>query len=322
MFAPNPPQKFVRLSVRPHLNRAAILILGAILVPFLGCPVGRGSDRIKSKSRAEAGEDISIVGLEGKSLGRFFFPRGIDITPQGLMAIADKTGRIQLIDIYKGPVRQWDMPKMDNGTPTGVLFDLSDPTTTTLLVADTHNSRIMRYGLDGTLIKMWGEYGGEVGHMIYPTNLAVDEKSFIYITDYGENDRVLKFDKDANFIKEFGGFGPEPGHFQRPLALIYLPPEKLIIADSCNHRLATFTTDGKFVGTWGEVGKSPGQFNYPYDLTLGRDGLIYVAEFGNNRIQVLDKGRNPGSLGLHVASRRPRMAGSSSPIQTITGFRR
>ncbi len=241
---------------------------------------------------------ITIIGLQGRTLGHFSAPRGIDVTPSGLMAIADRTGRIQLFGPNYAPIREWPMPKMDNGTPTGVVFDSSDPATTTLLVADTHNSRIMRYSLDGKMLKMFGEYGGEVGHLIYPTNLAVDDKGFIYVTEYGEHDRVLKFDRDANFVKQWGDFGTEPGKFQRPLALIFAPPDRIIVADSCNHRIQEFTTEGELLKVWGEVGREAGKLNYPYDLTLGKDGNLYICEYGNNRIQAFDRdGKSLGCFG-------------------------
>ena len=51
----------------------------------------------------------------------------------------------------------------------------------------------------------------------------------------------------------------------------------------------------------------PGQMSYPYDLAIGRDGCLYVCEYGNNRVQkfTLDgkalavwgsAGRGPGQL--------------------------
>jgi len=42
-----------------------------------------------------------------------------------------------------------------------------------------------------------------------------------------------------------------------------------------------------FVGEFGGIGQSAGQFLYPIDLATDVNGLIYVADMGNNRIQVL-----------------------------------
>jgi DNA-binding beta-propeller fold protein YncE len=214
------------------------------------------------------------------------------------MAVVDKSGRIQVFSAKDEFLIQWEMPRMDNGTPTGLIWDATDPTTLTLIVADTHNSRIARYSEDGRLLKMFGEYGGEPGQMIYPTDAAVDEKGFIYVTEYGINDRVLKFDREGTFVKQWGSFGQQPGQFQRAIGLIFAPPDKIIVADSCNHRVQIFTTEGELLSVWGKVGREPGEMNYPYDLALGPDGLLYVCEFGNNRVQCFNlAGESQGCYG-------------------------
>lgn len=233
--------------------------------------------------------DVSgIIGERGSGPGRFSFPRGISIHSDGRLAVADKTGRIQILDPDGAPLAWWSLPKVDNGTPTGIIFDETDPTTDTLLVADTHNSRIFRYSLGGRLLLTFGESGSAPGQMIYPTDIALDPAGNMYLTEYGLRDRIMKFDRDGGFLTEWGGFGPEPGNFQRPMALIWAAPDRIIVADSCNHRIQVFTDTGERIATWGEVGRETGRLNYPYDLCMGPDGLLYIAEYGNNRIQCFD----------------------------------
>jgi DNA-binding beta-propeller fold protein YncE len=38
--------------------------------------------------------------------------------------------------------------------------------------------------------------------------------------------------------------------------------------------------------SWGTYGQGPGQFNGPVDVVVGSNGLVYVSDVGNNRIQV------------------------------------
>ena len=63
-----------------------------------------------------------------------------------------------------------------------------------------------------------------------------------------------------------------------------------------NNRLMRFTKDGKFIKQWGggvgSEGYLPLQFNDPHDLAIDSDGRLYVADRGNQRIQVLDKDGN------------------------------
>ena len=52
--------------------------------------------------------------------------------------------------------------------------------------------------------------------------------------------------------------------------------------------ISVFTTDGTHVITFGSHGSEVGQLNDPLSITVGEDGLVYVAEYGNNRIQCFE----------------------------------
>ena len=237
---------------------------------------------------ADASALPRIIGQRGTARGQFNLPRAIDIAPDGRVGLADRSGRLMLYSAAGESLLEWKLPAWDNGTPTGVIFDTTDPATPTLLVADIHYSKILRYGLDGALISQFGEYGSEPGKMIYPTDIALDAEGTMYIAEYGLTDRINKFTRDGTFIAQWGASGTEAGQFQRALGLIFLPPDKILVADTCNHRLQLFTTQGELLEVWGGVGNGPGQFNYPYDLAADKQGRIYVIEYGNNRLQVLD----------------------------------
>jgi DNA-binding beta-propeller fold protein YncE len=40
--------------------------------------------------------------------------------------------------------------------------------------------------------------------------------------------------------------------------------------------------------SWGEPGTDPGHFNLPHNLVTDRDGLVYVADRENHRVQIFD----------------------------------
>jgi sugar lactone lactonase YvrE len=266
-------------------------VLLGLLALLAGC-----SD--PAASRQSTLSPVHVIGSHGRLPGHFSSPRGIDIHPDGCIAVADRTGRIQILSAEGAPLREWILPAFENGTPTGIIFDTTRPGTSTLLVADTHYSRILRYSLDGKLVQQFGEYGGEPGKMIYPTDIALDPRGNLYITEYGIRDRVMKFAPDGHFIQEWGDSGTEPGQFQRALGIVWIPPGRLIVADTCNHRLQVFTDEGDLVAVWGKVGKGLGEFKYPYGLCVLGDGRILVCEYGNNRIQCLSaEGKPLGSYG-------------------------
>ena len=46
-----------------------------------------------------------------------------------------------------------------------------------------------------------------------------------------------------------------------------------------------FTTDGKYVTFFGQKGQKEGEFDWPCYTCADKNGLIYVTDFYNNRIQ-------------------------------------
>jgi len=55
-----------------------------------------------------------------------------------------------------------------------------------------------------------------------------------------------------------------------------------------NSRVAKFSGDGKFQFEWGRKGTGPGEFDLPHSVAVDKNGLVYVADRSNARIQVFD----------------------------------
>ncbi|MGE5609364.1 MAG: hypothetical protein ACM359_08925, partial [Bacillota bacterium] len=77
------------------------------------------------------------------------------------------------------------------------------------------------------------------------------------------------------------------------------------VADSCNHRIAVFKLDGTFVRNMGQVGSGLGEFRFPYGMDQDSQGHLIVAEFGNNRVQLVDKQTGKGIRTWGIAGREP-----------------
>ena len=77
-------------------------------------------------------------------------------------------------------------------------------------------------------------------------------------------------------------------------------------------RVLKFDANGNFLKTWGGEGAGPGQFNVPHSIVIDDDGLVYIADRSNQRIQVFDaegtylrESRHPGTpCGLCFSSDR------------------
>ncbi|MGH7176953.1 MAG: 6-bladed beta-propeller, partial [Tepidisphaeraceae bacterium] len=71
------------------------------------------------------------------------------------------------------------------------------------------------------------------------------------------------------------------------------------------NRICFFNNDGKFVSHMGSPGAGPGEFRFPYGLDQDRDGNLIVCEFGNNRVQKIDKQSGRGLATWGGAGREP-----------------
>lgn len=110
-------------------------------------------------------------------------------------------------------------------------------------------------------------------------------------------------------------------------------PGSVYIADGYgNHRVVVFDAEGQYLRQWGSAGSGPGQFvetggGHPHCVIIGNDGLVYVCDRGNNRIQVFDKMGNleriipiepPAYMGQRISgSAANDFAFSPDPDQTL-----
>src|SRR5436305_13707748 len=107
----------------------------------------------------QVGRLEKVWGRAGSSPGRLFRPRAIAIDQSDLLYIVDMTPQIQVFTADGELVRSWQPPKFDTGKPSGLAFDNAG----NLLVADTHNYRILVYTPDGKLLEDQ-TFGGVCGN--------------------------------------------------------------------------------------------------------------------------------------------------------------
>src|SRR5207247_37636 len=91
------------------------------------------------------------------------------------------------------------------------------------------------------------------------------------------------------------------------------------ITDACNHRLNVFKTDGTFIRNMGSTGSALGQFRFPYGLDEDKGGHLIVCEFGNNRVQLIDKetGKGLAACGTGTHSLRRERCDMNSAARLI-----
>ena len=60
----------------------------------------------------------------------------------------------------------------------------------------------------------------------------------------------------------------------------------MYVAENVGNRIHKLTLEGEFLGTFGSKGSGKGQFFNPWGICIGPDDRLYIADTGNNRIQV------------------------------------
>jgi DNA-binding beta-propeller fold protein YncE len=240
----------------------------------------------------------------GTGPGQVVYPRGIaHFAKDDTTFVVDRMARIQQFDRTGNCLNAFRMPDWKNGKPVGLTIGPDG----NIYVPDTHYQRVIVFTPDGKEIRRWGSFGHDDGQFVYPTDIAFDSKNHSFVSEYGDNDRIQVFDAAGKFLYKFGKFGQGNGEFSRPQDMV-IDQDTIYLTDACNHRIDVFKTDGTWVRNMGSCGDKLGQFRFPYGMDIDKAGHLIVAEFGNNRIQMIDKqtgqglkvwggsGRDPGQL--------------------------
>jgi DNA-binding beta-propeller fold protein YncE len=119
-------------------------------------------------------------------------------------------------------------------------------------------------------------------------DIYIDNSDNIYVTDF--NGRVQKFSHQGVFLMKFGGSGSEIGQLESPAGIVVNAAGDIYVSDWGNNRIEKFNSQGAYITHWGSTfaspGSGPGEFNGPEGLALDAAGNLYVADHGNQRIQI------------------------------------
>ena len=174
---------------------------------------------------------------------------------------------------------------------------------TNVYVSDEYLHRITIFDRDGNYVGHWGVHGSGDGELDRPAGLTIRD-DVLYVVD-SRNHRVQQFTLDGQYLSQFGGFGSGPGQFNTPWGICLDREGNIFVADWRNDRVQSFTGDGQWLASFGQPGtggdtsiarehggirrvpRPVGQFNRPTGVAVDQDGDIYVADWLNNRVQVL-----------------------------------
>jgi len=154
---------------------------------------------------------------------------------------------------------------------------------------------ILEFDPSGKLLRSFG-----AGRLIFPHGFHVDRDGNIWVTDAkgagGKGHQVLKFSPDGKLLLALGkpgvpGSGPD--ELNQPSDVAVAPNGDIFVADGhdegSNMRIVKYTKEGKFIKSWGKPGKGPGELNVPHGIAFDSQGRLFVADRGNNRLQIFDQ---------------------------------
>jgi DNA-binding beta-propeller fold protein YncE len=198
--------------------------------------------------------------------------------------------------------------------PMAVAFDSAG----TMYVADTFNNRIEAISVSQcsnstTVTPIWsvGTRGSGSGQFIKPWDIVYDPtQNRLLVTDT-DNSRIVALNPSTGAVESlFPSItkGTGPGQVEQPEGIAVDASGNIWVADTGNNRVEEFTSAGVFdnqmVGTYGCCYSAPNtDLNAPQGLAFDSNGLLYVADANNNRIQVFQPtGGSPfGAPGPYTA---------------------
>lgn len=181
---------------------------------------------------------------------------------------------------------------------------------------------VLEFDADGNFIQAWGGPGPGYEWPDTEHGIAFDAKDNAWIAGSARSDgQLLKFTRDGKFLLQIGHAGKSSGNTDtvnvRGAADItyYAKTNEIFVADGYNNRrIIVFDADsGAFKRMWGAFGNVPtdpppppegsrgnglpppdastegkgaDQFNLVHSARISNDGLLYVADRANKRVQI------------------------------------
>lgn len=173
---------------------------------------------------------------------------------------------------------------------------------------------VIEFDPTGSVVQAWGGPGDGYVWPVQPHGITVDHEDSVWIGgDADESDtHILKFTRAGKFLLSIGEPGKHGGsHDTTNLgnpAQVRVDPQsnEVFVADGeLNKRVIVFDRIGTYKRHWGAYGGKPDDRTLRYNpntppsrqfghrsvhcLRFGIDGLVYVCDRANNRIQVFQK---------------------------------
>ena len=148
-----------------------------------------------------------------------------------------------------------------------------------LLVLHRGPQALLEFDTEGRFVRGFGADLFQRAH-----SLTIDADGNFWITDVAEH-TVTKLDAEGRVLMTLA----HP--FEEPTDVAVAPDGSLFVTQGHTRgepKVLKFGADGTLLKSWGGRGTLPWQLAVAHSIAIGDDGLVYVADRENRRIQVFD----------------------------------
>ncbi len=191
------------------------------------------------------GIELARFGHRGSGDGQFLLPTDVAIDHQGRIYISEYNGNDRVTRWFENPATSQQSAftfdavivagEIDGQAmrrPSAMVIDDEN----TLWVADACNHRILRFDLDGRLLKQFGGLGTAPGQLKYPYDINIDREGNLLVCEYG-NCRIQWFDREGRSLRIWGSPGRQLGQLNSPWGVIASRNGLVYVLDSQNARV-------------------------------------------------------------------------------------
>ena len=235
---------------------------------------------------------VSIFGFDGKKgtfgtkgsgEGHFDAPYGVAVDNMGCILVADHNNhRIQKFSAegrFIAARRIRGSGFLQLSLPTGIAYNAIN---NKIYVLDVHYHRVSIINSDLTHFSAFGKKGNGRGEFNFAWGIACDSTGKVYVADTA-NHRIQVFTSNGELLRIFGRCGLGRGEMNFPNNIVVANNIVYISNSTC---ISVFTSEGQFVTSFGMQGARLGEFNCPRGVAADSDGVVYVCDCKNNRLQL------------------------------------
>lgn len=224
---------------------------------------------------------VRMFGKTGSNKGDFSSPKGLAVSHEGNILIADtQNRRVQVFNSFGS--WQYNIQISEMQSPVDIAFDSSNK----IYIIDSVDCHIRVFDYSGNLLHKFAGKGTGTGQLKSVSGIAICNDK-IYVVDT-ESYRISVFALTGQMISVFGKFGTRPGEYKSPYS-IAVDESRIYVLDYGFPRVQVIDKDGISRLVFGERGTAKGQFSIPKGIAVDKLGRIYVCDTLNHRVQVFDK---------------------------------